>query len=139
MNAAVAFFYFFVVFYNVFYDSSSFVFTAEIWPSHLRSGGVTIAAGTFYLFGIAYNTPASLAFANIGWIYYLAFIIVSTIIPNVVWFTFPETACLTLEEIVVQFGENPKIRFNEIVLNGDSGEEAASVRVEDEVKTKGSY
>jgi hypothetical protein len=137
LNAAVAFFYFFIVFNNVFYDSSSFVFTAEIWPSHLRSEGVTIAAGTFYLFGIAYDTPASLAFANIGWIYYLAFIMVSTIISVVVWFTSPETACLTLVEIGVQFGENPKIRFDEIVLNGDSGEEAASVKVEDEVKTKG--
>lgn len=72
-----------------------------IWPSHLRSEGVTIAAGTFYLFGIAYNTLASLVFANIGWIYYLAFTMVSTIISDVVWFTFPETACLTLEEIEV--------------------------------------
>lgn len=48
--------------------------------------------------------PAATAFANIGWKYYLIFIIVP-IVGLPVLFYFPETKGLSLEEIAAVFGD----------------------------------
>jgi len=126
LSAGVAFFFLFAVVYNMFYDAGSFVYTAEIWPSHLRSEGVTIAMVTFYCFAIAYNSPASVALSNIGWRYYLVFICVTTVSTTVMWFYLPETSGLTLEEIGERFGETPQVHFREIDVDAIEGQKAAT-------------
>lgn len=118
LAAGVAWYILFGFMYNAFYDAGSFVYTAEIWPSHLRSEGVTIAMATFYGFAIAYNTPASVAFSTIGWKYYLVFIVIEVFCFFAIWYYIPETAGLTLEEIGERFGETPQIRFADVELNG---------------------
>lgn len=115
LAAGVAAYFFFGFFYNIFFDAGSFVYTAEIWPSHVRSEGMTIGMTTFYLFAIAYNAPASVAFATIGWRYYLVFIILTVLAAVGLWFLLPETTGLTLEEIGVRFGEAPPVRFEDAV------------------------
>lgn len=130
LNAAVAFFFLFAVAYNMFYDAGSFVYTAEIWPSHLRGEGVTIAMVTFYLFAIAYNVPASEALTQIGWKFYLVFIVITTVATVVMWFYVPETAGLTLEEIGERFGETAQVHFNEIDVKAmESSTESAPMEV----------
>lgn len=51
-----------------------------------------------------YTEPASTAFANIGWKYYLVFIIVPAAGVPFLW-KLPETKGLSLEEIAAVFGE----------------------------------
>lgn len=51
-----------------------------------------------------YTEPASTAFANIGWKYYLVFIIVPAVGLPLIW-RFPETKGLSLEEIAAIFGD----------------------------------
>jgi hypothetical protein len=47
---------------------------------------------------------AATAFANIGWRFYIVFIVVPACGLPILW-TFPETKGLTLEEIAVQLGD----------------------------------
>lgn len=114
LSAGVAFIFFFGFLYNFFYDVGSFVYTAEIWPSHLRSEGVTIAMVTFYCCSIAYVAPSTVAFATIGWKYYLVFIVLTTVMAAAVYFILPESAGLTLEEMCIQFGETPVVLFRDL-------------------------
>jgi hypothetical protein len=48
--------------------------------------------------------PAAQAFANIGWKYYLIFIIVPALGVPIIW-RLPETKGLSLEEIAAVFGD----------------------------------
>ncbi|KAI1624988.1 major facilitator superfamily domain-containing protein [Exophiala viscosa] len=123
LTAGVVFFFIFAIFYNAFYDAGSFVYTAEIWPTHLRGEGVTIAMCTLYAFAIAYNSPASLALSTIGWKYYLVFICVSVVSSICIQFYLPETAGLTLEEIGELFGETAQVHFRDIHLEQVQSEE----------------
>jgi hypothetical protein len=129
LSAGVAWFFLFAFAYNCFYDAGSFVYTAEIWPSHLRSEGVTIAMVTLYTCGLAYNIPASTAFAEIGWRYYLVFICITTVSTIAMWYYLPETAGLTLEAIGEKFGETPVTHLHNIQrdtkVQGEMNEEKA--------------
>lgn len=97
MNAAVAFFFIFMACYSFSADCVVYVYNAEIWPTHLRSKGVTFGLGSFFLFGIIYNSPSAQAFDSIGWKYYLVFICMTLVCTTLIVFTFPETRGLTLE------------------------------------------
>jgi hypothetical protein len=92
LNAAVAFFFIFILFYGSTVDCAAYVYVSEIWPTHLRSQGGTIAFVSYYLCAMAYNSPASLAFGTIGWKYYLVFIIVCVLSTTVILFYFPEVS-----------------------------------------------
>jgi sugar porter (SP) family MFS transporter len=96
-NAAVAFFFIFIACYATAIDCVVYVYNAEIWPTHLRSKGVTFGLGSYFICGIAYNSPAAQAFNTIGWKYYLVFICMTVVTTTLIMTTFPETKGLTLE------------------------------------------
>jgi MFS family permease len=100
----VVFLYLFVTFYASCFDACSYVYCSEIFPTGMRAQGV--AASIFGLFSMTllYTEAASTAFANIGWKYYLVFIIVPACgLPILA--RFPETRGLSLEEISAVFGD----------------------------------
>lgn len=67
----------FVVVYGCTVEGAAYVYITEIWPTHLRSKGATIGFASFFLNSIAYTTPASEAFATLGWKYYMVFFALS--------------------------------------------------------------
>ena len=100
----VVFLYLFVTFYASCFDACSYVYCSEIFPTALRAQGV--AASIFGLFAMTliYTESAATAFANVGWRYYLVFIIVPALgIPFLA--RLPETKGLSLEEIAAVFGD----------------------------------
>jgi len=113
INASVAFYFIFIVFYSFSVDGVVYIYNAEIWPNHLRSKGVTFGLGSYFLFGIAYNSPAALAFDTIGWKYYLVFICMTAVCTLLIVLTFPETKGLTLEDINMKFGDKVVVGINE--------------------------
>lgn len=58
-----------------------------------------------FLSTLAYLIPAATAFATIAWKYYLIFICLSAVNIPIIWYTFPETKGLALEEIGEKFGD----------------------------------
>ncbi|KMU84087.1 low-affinity L-arabinose transport system proton symport protein [Coccidioides immitis H538.4] len=89
----------------------------------------------FSLFGQFASTiillqTAPIGFARVGWKYYLVVIIWSAFFIPVIYFFFPETARLSLEEIAKNFGEEvavdittateeEKVKLEETVASGD--------------------
>ncbi|KAK5245352.1 hypothetical protein LTR20_006728 [Exophiala xenobiotica] len=117
MNASVAFYFIFIVFYSFSVDTVVYVYNAEIWPTHLRSKGVTFGLGSYFIFGIIYNSPAAQAFNTIGWRYYLVFICMTVVCTVLILLTFPETKGLTLEEVNTKFGDTVEVALQDIRLN----------------------
>jgi MFS family permease len=90
LNAAVAMYFIFALFYGSTVDCAGYVYIAEIWPTHLRSKGTTIGLVSFFAGAIAYTSPASLAFSNIGWKYYWVMISVCIVSSTIILLYFPE-------------------------------------------------
>jgi Sugar (and other) transporter len=67
-----------------------------------------------FLSTIAYLEAAPTAFAQIGWKYYLLFIILTAINIPLVWCFFPETKGLSLEEIGERFGDEVVVHLTHI-------------------------
>jgi MFS family permease len=62
---------FFVFFYGVFIDAASFIYSAEILPTNIRSSGVAMATTTYFISCITFVTPGATAIANIGYKYFV--------------------------------------------------------------------
>ncbi|KAJ5695938.1 hypothetical protein N7536_006350 [Penicillium majusculum] len=95
----------FLLFYAAGVDAPTYVFMSEIFPSHMRSKGMAIAVGIYAFSAIVYLQVTPLAVANIGWKYFLVFIIIMTI--GWVWMYIEvfETKCIPLEEMGAKFGD----------------------------------
>jgi len=113
INAAVAMYFLWILFYGSTVDCVAYVYISEIWPTHLRSQGTTIGLVSFFACSIAYTSPASLGFATIGWKYYFVMISVCVVATTAIIFVLPETTKLTLEEIGGRFGDPVVVEFGE--------------------------
>ncbi|KAK5444215.1 hypothetical protein LTS15_010568 [Exophiala xenobiotica] len=109
LAAAVAMTYLYVFFYVLCLDGPMFFYIAEIWPSQVRVQGFTIGITAMCLCNLVWTAAAPTAFANIGWKYYIFFIIQAAIggVGAIIWF--PNTLGKPLEEIAVLFGDNADV------------------------------
>lgn len=105
LSAGVAMLYVYVFFFGVFLDGPMFFYLGEIFPTHLRSTGMTMGMASLSLANIIWLQAAPTAFVTIGWRYYLFFIIITFLSIFWVFFTFPDTRNLPLEEISRLFGD----------------------------------
>lgn len=105
-SAAVFFIFLFCVFYNAFIDPTSFVYTAELWPTAIRAKGMAVAWAVYFIGFITYTAPSATAFANIGWKMYMVWFSCNIVSTIGVYFWLPETAHKTLEEMGDLFGDN---------------------------------
>ena len=80
-----------------------------MFPNHLRAKGMTIGMAAIALMNIMWLQAAPTAFANIGWKFYLAFIIPGYLFAIVVFFFYPDTRGLPLEEVAAIFGDADEI------------------------------
>jgi hypothetical protein len=106
LSAAVAFLFLFLFTFNLFLEGPSLYYTSEIFPTHLRSKGMTINVTGFCVTAILWLEIAPTAFAKIGWKYYLVFVSMSVFGAAIIFFTFPDTLGKPLEEVAAMFGDN---------------------------------
>ena len=90
INAAVAIYFIFGAFFTSTIECTAYVYGAEIWPTHLRSEGSTIAFASFFGNAVAYTGPVTMALATIGWKYYMVFVAVTVVSTVLIMFYFPE-------------------------------------------------
>ncbi|GLI78201.1 hypothetical protein PoHVEF18_006508 [Penicillium ochrochloron] len=109
----ILFIYLYLAFQGTFCDTTMYLYVSEIFPTEIRPIGMG-----FSLFGQFASTlilleTAPMGFNNAGWKYYLVIICWSVVFIPVIYFFFPETARLTLEEIAQNFGEEVAVHLTD--------------------------
>jgi len=102
---AVFFLFLHIGFYGTTVDASTYIYAAEIFPNPLRARGIGISISGLFMAVIVFTSAAPVAFDNVGWKYYLVFVILTAICVVVIYFTFPETKGVALEDIADIFGD----------------------------------
>ncbi|KAJ9485383.1 hypothetical protein VN97_g7976 [Penicillium thymicola] len=141
----IFFMYLYLAFQGTLCDTTMYLYVSEIFPTEIRS----IDMG-FSLFGQFASTlillqTAPMGFGNVGWKYYLVIICWSAFFIPVIYFFFPETAGLTLEEIAQNFGEEvavnltgatdaEKARLDHQLVTGENVQLSVSSELEKETK-----
>jgi MFS family permease len=90
VQAAVAIYFLIAVWYTCTIECTGYVYGCEIWPTHLRSKGAAISYFGFFTTSIWATAPAAVAFANIGWKYYMVFIAVTVPLAIAIFIVCPE-------------------------------------------------
>ncbi|KAH0836949.1 hypothetical protein AYO21_01742 [Fonsecaea monophora] len=125
LSAALFFIFLHLTFYGCCIDANSFIYCSEIFPTHIRPRGMAWSVGTLFLTTIPYLEAAPTAFAEIGWKYYIVFIVLTTINIPIIYFFFPETKGLSLEEVGEIFGDDVAIH-----LTNQAEDEKAEMEVD---------
>ncbi|KAF3395419.1 Sugar transporter STL1 [Talaromyces pinophilus] len=112
LKAATFFIFFFIVWYGGCIDANTYVYCAEIFPTHIRPRGMALSMVTLFVTSTPFLEAAPTAFATIGWKYYLVFIVLTAINIPITYFYLPETKGITLEEISGKFGDHVMIHLN---------------------------
>ena len=115
--------------YGCCVDANTFVYCSEIFPTHIRSRGMAWSLAVLFLSTVAYLEAAPTAFAQVGWKYYLLFVLLTAINIPLVWWLFPETKGLTLEEIGEKFGD-------EVVVHWTNADENEKKKLEEIVQAE---
>ncbi|RSL83351.1 hypothetical protein BHE90_002253 [Fusarium euwallaceae] len=88
-----------------FCDTTLYVYCSEIFPTHIRAKGMAWSISIFMLSTIPFLESSTIGFSNLGWKYYLIFIVFAVVCTIVMWIYCPETKGLSLEEINRLFGD----------------------------------
>lgn len=78
--------------YGCCIDANSFIYCSEIFPTHIRPQGMAWSTGWLFLTTVPYLEAAPTAMENVGWKYYITFIVLTTINIPVIYFLFPEVS-----------------------------------------------
>ncbi|KAF2492557.1 MFS general substrate transporter [Lophium mytilinum] len=109
LGVGVAAFYCFLAVYSVGIDVAGVVFYGELFPNHIRAKGVCLSVATIALTDLVYLQATATAFANIGWKFYLVFIIISGLGAILMFLVLPETKGIPIEEMAKIFGDTEDI------------------------------
>ncbi|KAL2010673.1 hypothetical protein VTN00DRAFT_6480 [Thermoascus crustaceus] len=109
----IFFMFLYLAFQGTCCDTTMYLYVSEIFPTEIRPIGMG-----FSLFGQFASTlillqTAPIGFAHVGWKYYLVIICWSAVFIPVIYFFFPETARLSLEEIAKNFGEEVAVTITD--------------------------
>jgi len=104
-SAAVSFIFLHSYFYSVFMYGTVWVYTTEIFPTHLRAKGTAICTFWGQGFGILLQQIGLQVFEDIGYLFYVVFIVCTSFAGVVYYLFLPETKGATLEDISSFFGD----------------------------------
>jgi MFS family permease len=98
-KAVIALSYIFVGVYGFTWAPVGWIYCSEVFPLRVRARGVGLAAATNWIFNFALAYFVAPSFENIQWKTYIVFGTLCTAMVFHIFFTYPETAGRTLEEI----------------------------------------
>ncbi|KAK8091258.1 sugar transporter [Apiospora phragmitis] len=107
--------YIFVGVYGLTWAPAAWIYASEVFPLKYRAKGVGLSAATNWIFNFALAYFVAPAFTNIQWKTYIIFGVFCAAMFFHIFFTYPETAGRTLEEIDLVFETNtPPWRSNRL-------------------------
>lgn len=111
-------------------NNVQFSYLGEIFPFHLRSKGIALGTAGICLLNIVWLQAAPTALENIGWRYYLCFIVPSSLAAVLILRFFPDTNGLPLEEVARIFGDQDEL-FGERGVSEEPKRNEASTTASD--------
>ncbi|EXJ89882.1 hypothetical protein A1O3_02949 [Capronia epimyces CBS 606.96] len=126
-SAAVAMIWIFLATYSATVEGPFYYYSSEFFPTHLRAKGMTLQATTFCWTSILWAQSAPTAIDNIGWHFFLIFIILATFGAAVIYFYYPDTRGKTLEEIAALFGDDDLVAVYQRDIHLDHGTVVADI------------
>ncbi|KAG5982300.1 hypothetical protein E4U55_002072 [Claviceps digitariae] len=125
-KAVIALAYIFVGVYGLTWAPVAWIYAAEVFPLKYRAKGVGVAAAGNWIFNLALAFFVPPAFTNIQWKSYIIFGVFCIVMTAHAFFTYPETAQKSLEEMDQLFDQNIHAwRSNK---SGTCAEEVAAMR-----------
>ena len=106
LHAVIAMIYLLNCFYQLGLDGVQFAYLGEIFPTHLRAKGMVVGVASICAINILWLQVAPTAFESIGYKFYMVFFIPGFICTAILWFLYPETLGLPLEEVAKIFGDH---------------------------------
>ncbi|KAI6778317.1 sugar transporter [Emericellopsis cladophorae] len=110
----VLFMFLYLAFQGTFCNTTMYLYTSEIFPTGIRSIGIGFSLFGQYASTIILLQTAPIAFDAVGWRFFLVIICWSVVFIPVIYFFWPETARLTLEEIGQQFGDEVAVQLTNL-------------------------
>ncbi|KAG8630040.1 hypothetical protein KVT40_001659 [Elsinoe batatas] len=102
-HAVAVMIFVFYGFYNIAFNPLPFVYILEIMPFSLRAKGITILQAST-LGALLFNSFVNpIALEEMGWRYYIVYLALLVLWFTIVYFTYPETKGLSLEEVAIVF------------------------------------
>ncbi|KAG4429962.1 hypothetical protein IFR05_014557 [Cadophora sp. M221] len=95
----------FGIIFSLSWNSGCPVYCTEIFPTQIRAKGGAISTFWSFVIQIVLAQASPTALANVGYRYYIFFIVMNLLTAGLVWFLLPETMGKTLEEISEVFGD----------------------------------
>ncbi|KAF2802682.1 general substrate transporter [Mytilinidion resinicola] len=133
-KAGVGFVMVYIYFFGATYASSPYAYAAEILPTKNRANGVAIALFVANSVTLTFTQVTPIALDKIAWKFNIVFIACNLFFLPIVYFFFPETKGLSLEEVNGAFGERVEVEFKDITEN--EVEKVAVVQLEDTHEVK---
>jgi len=107
----VLFMFLYLTFQGTFCDTTMYLYVSEIFPTEIRSIGMGWSLFGQFSSTIILLETAPIGFAAVDWKYFLLVICWSVVFIPIVYFYWPETARLSLEEIGKQFGDEVAVHL----------------------------
>lgn len=107
----VLFIFLYLAFQGTFCNTTMYLYVSEIFPTEIRSMGMSFSLLGQFTSTIILLQTAPIGFAEVGWKYFLLVICWSVVFIPAIYFYWPETARLSLEEIGKQFGDEVAVHL----------------------------
>jgi len=121
-SAGIAFIFIFSASYALFFNSTTYIVSAEVLPQHLRSYGMGVAFASQGVTSLWLGQITPIAFAAITWSFYAVFIGFMLVSAAVIRFGMPETYNMTLEEVAERFGDKVVAgNLQDIMIQSEKG------------------
>lgn len=109
----VLFMFLYLAFQGTFCNTTMYLYVSEIFPTEIRSIGIGFSLFGQFAATIILLQTAPIGFAEVGWKYFLVVIVWSVLFVPAIYFFWPETARLSLEEIGKQFGDEVAVHITD--------------------------
>ncbi|KAI9813290.1 MAG: hypothetical protein M1827_004232 [Pycnora praestabilis] len=134
-HVVIAFSYLLIIVYALTLAPVAWVYAAEVWSLETRASGMALASVANWLFNFALGLFVPPAFGNISWKTFIIFGVLCFGAAVQAYFTYPETARKSLEEIEIMFSPSGPVPWK--TRPGDSQLEARIEAVKEVQEGKG--
>jgi len=92
--------------FSLSFGPVSWVLASEVFPTRTRSIGTSVATASNWAFNVMISEVSPIALENVGWKFYILFIVLNAVDLVIITLFFPETKGKILEEMAVIFGDD---------------------------------